>query len=50
MFVWKKETASAIIGGIRVLKLQKLFTENWNIAHKNGFYYHNQVFMLNLIL
>jgi len=31
-------------------KFQFFFTANWDIAQKNGFHYHNLVFMLNLIL
>jgi len=32
------------------MELQSLFTMNWDIVQKNGFHYHNLVFMLNLVL
>jgi len=34
---------------IKFLKLQSWITANWDIPQKNGFYYHNLEFMMNLI-
>jgi len=41
--LWRQQISKIFYGKLRQL-------DNWDIAHKNGFHYHNLVFMQNLML